>query len=94
MKPQPNPMFWDVRMIELRLRRGETTPKEYQAYLDQLKDVSEKSTTVDLFDAPLQEESEVEGSFSSPDSMDDDGSFHRSLSKKPFDGDFEQDLLS
>ncbi len=41
--------FWDVRLIEHKMRRGEVTPQEYQTYLDGLEDVSEKATVCTPF---------------------------------------------
>lgn len=45
-------MFWDIRMIELKIRRGEVSLKEWQAYLDQLPDTLDKATVCKAFEEP------------------------------------------
>ena len=46
-----DPRFWDVRVVERRIRRGELTRAELEAHLDTLPDVAELST----ISKPLEE---------------------------------------
>lgn len=46
-----DPRFWDVRVVERRIRRGELQRSELEAYLDKLPDVAELST----ISKPLEE---------------------------------------
>ncbi|MBL9008177.1 MAG: hypothetical protein JNJ46_28215 [Myxococcales bacterium] len=46
-----DPRFWDVRVVERRIRRGELQRSDLEAYLDKLPDVSELST----ISKPLEE---------------------------------------
>jgi hypothetical protein len=46
-----DPRFWDVRVVERRIRRGELQRSELDAYLDKLPDVAEQST----ISKPLEE---------------------------------------
>jgi hypothetical protein len=39
-----DPRFWDVRVVERRIRRGELTRADLEAHLDGLPDVSDHST--------------------------------------------------
>ena len=39
-----DPRFWDVRVVERRIRRGELQRSDLEALLDKLPDVAEKST--------------------------------------------------
>ena len=39
-----DPRFWDVRVVERRIRRGELQRSDLEALLDKLPDVTEKST--------------------------------------------------
>ena len=38
-----DPILWDVRILERRLRRGEVSDKQLQAYLQTLPDVADKA---------------------------------------------------
>lgn len=46
-----DPRFWDVRVVERRIRRGELLRSELEAHLDSLPDVAESST----ISKPLEE---------------------------------------
>lgn len=42
----PQELLLDVRLIERHIERGLITREQYQKYLDELPDRSEKSTTI------------------------------------------------
>ncbi len=46
-----DPRFWDVRVVERRIRRGELQRSDLEAYLDKLPDVAEQS----VISKPLEE---------------------------------------
>lgn len=49
-----DPVFWDVRVQERRLRRGELTEKQIQAHIQTLPDVSDKATASVPLEEPIE----------------------------------------
>lgn len=49
-----DPTFWDVRVIERRLRRGELTIKELTAHLEKLPECSSKYVQSVPLEEPLE----------------------------------------
>lgn len=47
-----DPRFWDVRLLDRRVRRGELIPKDMVAFLDSLPDVTDKGTASKPLDEP------------------------------------------
>jgi hypothetical protein len=43
-----DPRFWDVRLLERRLRKGQISKKDYEKYLKSLPDAAEKQAPIDL----------------------------------------------
>lgn len=48
------PILWDVRILERRLRRGEVSDKQLQAYLQTLPDVADKATASIPLEEPIE----------------------------------------
>lgn len=49
-----SPGFWDVRVIERRIRRGEVTRKDYESFLEGLPDVEVKGTESKPLEEPIE----------------------------------------
>lgn len=49
-----SPAFWDVRVIERRIRRGEVTRKDYETFLSALPDVEAKGTESKPLEEPIE----------------------------------------
>ena len=49
-----DPIFWDVRVQERRLRRGELTEKQINAHLQALPDVADKATVSVPLEEPIE----------------------------------------
>jgi hypothetical protein len=43
-----DPRFWDVRLLERRLRKGQISKKDYEKYLKSLPDAADKQAPIDL----------------------------------------------
>jgi len=48
------PIFWDVRVQERRLRRGELNEKQLNEYLQSLPDVADKATASVPLEEPIE----------------------------------------
>jgi len=49
-----DPIFWDVRVQERRLRRGELTEKQLNEHLQSLPDVADKATVSTPLEEPIE----------------------------------------
>lgn len=52
----PDAKQFDLRVIERRLAKGQTDPKEYEAYLKGLPDDEAKATWIEVYEEPPLEE--------------------------------------